>query len=193
MATTSTMLPLGTELPAFKLIDVRSGEVMSADDFTQSAMVVMFICNHCPYVKLIQQGLVSFGNDYASKPVDIVGIASNDATAYPEDGPEDLARVADALGYAFPILYDESQEVARSFTAACTPDFFVFDSDRRLAYRGQFDGARPGNGVDVTGESLRAAVDALIGAKTVPVEQRPSMGCSIKWRADGMTIGRGPG
>jgi peroxiredoxin len=183
------MLPLGTELPAFKLTDVRSGEVMSSDDFTQSAMVVMFICNHCPYVKLIQQGLVSFGHDYAERSVDILGIASNDAGAYPEDGPEDLAKVADNLGYVFPILYDESQEVARTFTAACTPDFFVFDSDRRLAYRGQFDGARPGNGVDVTGESLRAAVDALIGGVDVPADQRPSMGCSIKWKAEGLSIG----
>lgn len=193
MAATSTMLPLGTELPAFKLIDVRSGHVLSSDDFTQSALVVMFICNHCPYVKLIQQGLVSFGNDYAEKPVDIAGVASNDASAYPEDGPDELARIADQLGYTFPVLYDESQEVARAFTAACTPDFFVFDSDRRLAYRGQFDGARPGNGVDVTGGSLRAAVDALMAGAAIAAEQRPSMGCSIKWKADGMTIGRGSG
>jgi peroxiredoxin len=193
MAATSTMLPLGTELPSFKLTDVRSGDAMSADDFTQPALVVMFICNHCPYVKLIQRGLADFGNDYADKPVDLVGIASNDASAYPEDGPDELAKVAHQMGYTFPVLYDESQEVARAFTAACTPDFFVFDRDRRLVYRGQFDGARPGNGVDVTGESLRAALDALISGNALSVEQRPSMGCSIKWKADGMTIGRGSG
>ncbi len=189
MAATSTMLPLGTELPSFKLTDVRSGDQISSDDFGQQTLVVMFICNHCPYVKLIQQGLASFGKDYDGKPVEIVGIASNDASAHPEDGPDELAEVADQLGYVFPILYDESQEVARAFTAACTPDFFVFDRDHRLAYRGQFDCARPGNGIDVTGESLRAAVDALIGGEDVSVEQRPSMGCSIKWKAEGLSIG----
>lgn len=189
MAATSTMLPLGTELPSFKLPDVRTGDLVSSDDFRHEAVVIMFICNHCPYVKLIQQGLVSFGRDYEGMPVDIVGVASNDAGAYPEDAPEELARVANQLGYVFPILYDESQDVAKAFTAACTPDFFVFDSDRKLAYRGQFDGARPGNGVEVTGESLRTALDAIIAGSAVSTEQRPSMGCSIKWRSEGLAIG----
>ncbi|MEX0699361.1 MAG: thioredoxin family protein [Acidimicrobiia bacterium] len=188
MAATSTMLPLGTELPAFKLTDVRTGEQVSSDDLGQHALVVMFICNHCPYVKLIQQGLVQFGLDYEDKAVDIVGVASNDALTHPEDGPEELARVADELGYRFPLLYDETQEVARAFTAACTPDFFLFDSDRRLVYRGQFDDARPSNGVEVTGKDLRRAIDTLISGEAVPAEQRPSMGCSIKWKSEGLSI-----
>jgi peroxiredoxin len=188
MAATSTMLPLGTELPAFKLTDVRTGEQVSSDDLGQHALVVMFICNHCPYVKLIQQGLVQFGLDYEDKAVDIVGVASNDALTHPEDGPKELARVADELGYRFPLLYDETQEVARAFTAACTPDFFLFDSDRRLVYRGQFDDARPSNGVEVTGKDLRRAIDTLISGEAVPAEQRPSMGCSIKWKSEGLSI-----
>jgi peroxiredoxin len=188
MAATSTMLPLGTELPAFKLTDVRTGEQVSSDDLGQHALVVMFICNHCPYVKLIQQGLVQFGLDYEDKAVDIVGVASNDALTHPEDGPEELARVADELGYRFPLLYDETQEVARAFTAACTPDFFLFDADRRLVYRGQFDDARPSNGLEVTGQDLRRAVDTIISGEAVPAEQRPSMGCSIKWKSEGLSI-----
>ena len=133
----------------------------------------------------VTTGLAALGKDYERSDVAIVGIASNDASAYPEDAPEELARVAHQLGYSFPVLYDEDQEAARAFTAACTPDFFLFDSDRSLVYRGQFGGARPNNGVDVTGESLRAAIDALLSDQAVPTDQLPSLGCSIKWKSDG--------
>jgi hypothetical protein len=182
------MLPLGTELPHFRLEDVRTREEVSSKEFDQPALLVMFICNHCPYVKLIQPGLVALGRDYQERPLAILAVASNDALLYPEDGPDELARVAGELGHQFPVLYDETQEVARAFTAACTPDFFLFDADRRLAYRGQFDDARPGNGRAVTGASLREAIEAILAGEPAPREQRPSMGCSIKWRAEGIAI-----
>ncbi|MGH8927933.1 MAG: thioredoxin family protein [Acidimicrobiia bacterium] len=186
------MLPLGTELPSFKLTDVRTGEVVGADDFAGNPLLVIFLCVHCPYVKRIQEGLARLGRDYAGTSLGIVGIASNDASTYPEDAPESQAKVADDVGYAFPVLYDETQEVARAFTAACTPDFFMFNGDHRLVYRGQFDGARPSNNVPVTGESVRAAIQALLDGKTVGSDQMPSMGCSIKWKAEasGLRIGR---
>lgn len=193
MATASTMLPLGTKVPDFSLPDVRSASTVSVGDFTQKGLLVMFICNHCPYVKLVQPGLVSLGNDYEDSDLAIVAIAPNDAIAYPDDSPDEMARVADELGYAFPVLYDESQEVARAFTAACTPDFFLFDPDRALVYRGQFDGARPGNGVPVTGESLRTAIEALLSDQPMPKDQFPSLGCSIKWkneRAESLSLGK---
>ncbi|HEY7705353.1 MAG TPA: thioredoxin family protein, partial [Acidimicrobiia bacterium] len=158
MAIASTMLALGTELPAFTLPDVRSGGTVATDDLKGDALLVMFICNHCPYVKRIMSGLAQFGRDYEGSGLDIVAVASNDATTHPEDSPDELAKVADRNGYVFPVLYDESQDVARAFSAACTPDFFLFDSDRKLVYRGQFDSARPSNEVEVTGEDLRAAV-----------------------------------
>ncbi len=182
MAVQSTMLPLGTPAPAFDLTDTVSGEVVSLDGLTGQAVVVMFICNHCPYVKHVQRGLVEFGNDYAEKDVSIVGIGSNDAKNYPDDGPDQLGSVARKLGYSFPVLYDESQEVALAYTAACTPDFFVFGPDRTLAYRGRFDDSRPNSGIPVTGRDLRAAVDAILAGVDVPSEQYPSMGCSIKWK-----------
>jgi hypothetical protein len=141
---------------------------------------------HCPYVKRIQHGLGAFGKDYENTELRIVGIASNDVASYPEDAPENQARVAAEVGITFPILYDEDQAVAAAFTAACTPDFFLFDADQELVYRGQFDGARPSNEVEVTGESLRAAVDAVLAGDEVAVEQRPSLGCSIKWKSDGL-------
>lgn len=190
MATTSTMLPLGTQLPDFALPDVRTGAILASSTIGEPAMLVAFICNHCPYVKLIQSGLAALGRDYRAAPVAIAAIASNDAVTHPDDRPEELARVADEVGYPFPVLYDETQEVARAFTAACTPDFFLFDADRRLYYRGQFDGARPGNGVEVTGASVRAALDALLNGQPAPAEQIPSMGCSIKWKTGGLAIGR---
>ncbi len=183
MAVSSTMLPLGTAAPVFSLIDTVSGATVSLGDLTGNVLVVMFICNHCPYVKHIRSGLVSLGEDYEGTDVDVVGIASNDAVTYPDDGPEQLAVVARESGYRFPVLYDETQEVAKAYTAACTPDFFVFDSERRLAYRGQFDSSRPNTDTPVTGTDLRAAVEALRAGTAVTDEQRPSLGCSIKWAA----------
>jgi peroxiredoxin len=183
MAVASTMLELGTPAPDFTLTDVVTGDSLSRDDFGGVALVVMFICNHCPYVQHVQDGLAAFGRDYRDADVSIVAVSSNDATAYPDDAPESLAKVAEAKGYAFPLLYDASQEVAKAYGAACTPDFFVFGPDRTLVYRGQFDGSRPGNDVPVTGESLRAAVDAILAGEPVPADQRPSLGCSIKWKS----------
>lgn len=182
MAVESTMLPLGTAAPSFSLTDTVSGDVISLDGLTGKALVVMFICNHCPYVKHVQHGLVEFGNDYAGKDVSIVGIGSNDAVNYPDDGPEQLGAVARQYGYSFPVLYDETQEVARAYTAACTPDFFVFGPDRTLVYRGRFDESRPNSGVPVTGRDLRSAVDAVLAGDAMTSEQFPSMGCSIKWK-----------
>ena len=192
MAATSTMLALGTALPAFKLVDVRTAGAVGSDDFAGRPLLVVFICVHCPYIKRIQDGLAQFGRDYAQTDLAIVGIASNDTDAYPEDGPENQARVADEIGYPFPVLYDETQEVAMAFTAACTPDFFLFGPDHRLVYRGQFDTARPSNDVPVTGASLRAAADSVLKGAPVPIDQIPSIGCSIKWRSEtsGLSIGR---
>jgi thiol-disulfide isomerase/thioredoxin len=188
VATASTMLALGTELPAFFLRDVRTGGTVAADDLKGEAALVMFICNHCPYVKRIMSGLAQFGRDYEGSGLDIVAISSNDVNSHPEDSPAELARVSELNGYVFPVLYDEDQDVARAFSAACTPDFFLFDGNRRLVYRGQFDSARPSNEVEVTGEDLRVAVDAVLGGKAVTEDQRPSLGCSIKWKTDEITI-----
>ncbi|CAN5277777.1 thioredoxin family protein [soil metagenome] len=186
MATASTMLPLGTELPAFELPDVRTGRPLASASFDGHPLLVVFLCVHCPYVKRIQEGLGVFGKDYENSELKIVGVAANDVNSHPEDAPENQARVAAAAGITFPIVYDEDQSVAAAFTAACTPDFYLFDLDHKLAYRGQFDGARPSNDVEVTGESLRAAVDALLAGGEVPAEQRPSLGCSIKWKSEGL-------
>lgn len=182
MAVESTMLPLGTKAPDFELTDTVSGDVIALNGLTGKAVVVMFLCNHCPYVKHIQHGLVEFGNDYADEDVALVGIGSNDAVNYPDDAPEHLGAVAREYGYAFPVLYDETQEVALAYTAACTPDFFVFGPDRTLAYRGRFDESRPNSDVPVTGRDLRAAVDAVLSGEEVGGTQYPSMGCSIKWK-----------
>ena len=179
--TLSTMLPLGTPAPDFSLTDTVTGNTVSIGGCTGKALVVMFICNHCPFVIHIQDGLVSFGNDYRDADVSMVGISANDAKKYPGDAPDKLADMARRKGYAFPYLYDETQEVAKSYTAACTPDFFVFDSDRALVYRGQFDSARPSNSIPVTGSDLRAAVEAVLADQEVSPVQRPSIGCNIKW------------
>ena len=179
--TLSTMLPLGTPAPDFSLTDTVTGNTVSIGDCTGKALVVMFICNHCPFVIHIQDGLVSFGNDYRDADVSMVGISANDAKKYPGDAPDKLADMARRKGYAFSYLYDETQEVAKSYTAACTPDFFVFDSDRTLVYRGQFDSARPSNSISVTGSDLRAAVEAVLADQEVSPVQRPSIGCNIKW------------
>lgn len=177
------MLELGAEAPDFALPDVVSGKTVRRDDLRgQKALLVMFICTHCPFVKHVERGLASFGSDYTGKPVSIVAISSNDAENYPDDSPAGLKRQAQTMGFNFPYLYDESQAVARAYHAACTPDLFLFDSNLKLVYRGQFDSSRPGNGKPVTGEDLRAAIDAVIAGKPVSADQRPSIGCNIKWK-----------
>jgi peroxiredoxin len=182
--TESTMLELGTEAPDFALTDVVTGKTVKRDDLRgQKALLVMFICTHCPYVKHVEKGLAALGADYEGKPVNIVAISSNDADMYPDDGPAGLKEQAQTMGFRFPYLYDETQAVARAYDAACTPDFFLFDGDLRLVYRGQFDGSRPGNGVPVTGEDLRGAIDAVLAGRAIPAQQRPSIGCNIKWKA----------
>lgn len=182
--TESTMLTLGTAAPEFALTDVVSGKIMRRDDFKDSnALLVLFICAHCPFVKHIERELAQFGKDYAGKPLAIVAISSNDAVAYPADNPDGLKQQAEAFGFTFPYLYDETQAVAKAYDAVCTPDVFLFDKDRKLAYRGQFDASRPGNGVPVTGDDLRAAADAVLAGKSAPEDQKPSIGCNIKWKA----------
>jgi peroxiredoxin len=181
--TESTMLELGTTAPDFALTDVVTGKTVRRDDFRgQKALLAMFICTHCPYVKHVEKGLAALGMDYDGEPVSIVAIGSNDAKTYPDDSPAGLKRQAETMGFLFPYLYDESQGVAHAYKAACTPDFFLFDGDFKLVYRGQFDGSRPGNGAPVTGEDLRAAIDLVLAGKQVPVDQRPSIGCNIKWK-----------
>jgi peroxiredoxin len=182
MAATSTMISLGTPAPFFKLPDVH-GKTVSLGDFkTAPALLVIFMCNHCPYVKHVQKALVSLIKEYQAKGVAVVGISANDPASHPEDGPQAMVKEAKAAGYTFPYLYDESQEVAKAYRAACTPDFFLFDKQRKLVYRGQMDSSRPGNNVPITGTDLRHALDAVLAGKAVPAEQRPSMGCSIKWK-----------
>ncbi len=183
MAVTSTMLPLGTEAPDFGLPDAVSGEIVSLASFAPAkALVVMFICNHCPYVKHVADQLVALGEEFAGTDVALVAISANDPVAYPDDAPEKLAAEAQERGYRFPYLFDATQEVAKAYTAACTPDFFVFGPDRTLVYRGRLDESRPGTSVPVTGAELRAAIEAVRNDQPVAEEQYPSMGCNIKWR-----------
>ncbi|HWB01153.1 MAG TPA: thioredoxin family protein [Pirellulales bacterium] len=180
--TPSTMLPLGTKAPAFKLQNV-DGKQVSLDDFAAApALLVMFICNHCPFVKHIAAELARLGNDYQPRGAAIVAIQSNDVAGYPDDAPDKMVAEAKARGYTFPYLYDSTQEVAKAYHAACTPDFFLFDKNRALVYRGQLDSSRPDNGIPVTGADLRAALDALLAGKPVAAEQRASIGCNIKWK-----------
>jgi len=181
--TPSTMLPLGTAAPDFRLPDTNGKTVSLADFKNAPALVVVFMCNHCPYVKLIREGLAKFGRDCQAKGAAIVGINANDAANYPADSPAKMREEAAAAGYTFPYLYDESQSVAKAYRAACTPDIFLFDAQQKLIYRGQFDDARPGNGVAVTGKDLRAALDAVLAGKSVPAKQTPSIGCNIKWKS----------
>ncbi|MBX2968995.1 MAG: thioredoxin family protein [Cyclobacteriaceae bacterium] len=182
-ATPSTMVSLGTPAPAFTLTDVVSGEPISIPHHSgKTATVIMFICNHCPYVKHINQALVKLANDYQHHGITFIAISSNDATKYPEDGPEKMREMARYLKCPFPYLYDETQEVARAFDAACTPDFFVYNSNLKLAYRGQFDDSRSGNNIPVTGHDLRQALDSLVSGKPVPEQQKASIGCNIKWK-----------
>ncbi|HZQ46386.1 MAG TPA: thioredoxin family protein [Verrucomicrobiae bacterium] len=181
--TPSTMLPLGTSAPDFRLPDT-NGKIVSPADFKNaSALLVVFMCNHCPYVKLIRPGLAQLGRDYQPKGVAMVGINSNDAVKYPADSPAQMKEEVRSAGYTFPYLYDETQSAAKAYRAACTPDIYLFDCGQKLVYRGQFDGSRPGNGVPVTGKDLRAALDAVLSGKPVAKEQTPSIGCNIKWKS----------
>lgn len=182
MVATSTMLPLGTTAPAFSLPST-DGPTLALEDLAGTpALLVAFLCNHCPYVRHVQEGFAALASEYQDRGVMVVGIASNDWERYPDDAPARLAAQKDVAGFTFPYLIDESQEVAKTHRAACTPDFYVFGADRALAYRGRMDGSRPGSGIPVTGEDLRAALDAVLAGQPVPGEQYPSMGCSIKWR-----------
>jgi peroxiredoxin len=182
--TESMMLDLGTQAPSFALPDVVSGKTITLDPFAdKKALLVMFICRHCPYVKHVQHELAKLGSGYAGKSVGILAISSNDAVAYPDDAPQNLRQMALELDFRFPYCYDETQDAARSFHAVCTPDFFVFDQDRRLAYRGRLDDSRPRSSDPVTGNELRAAIEAVLDDRAVDPNQRPSMGCNIKWRS----------
>jgi len=181
--TASTMLGLGTRAPDFSLPDVTTRKQISLSALgDKKALLVMFICRHCPYVKHVQEELARLGKDYADKDLGIVAISSNDAEKYPDDAPESLRQMAQDLNFTFPFCYDESQNVAKDYTAACTPDFFLFDSKRQLVYRGQLDDSRPGNNKPVTGRDLRAAINAVLADRPVSREQTPSVGCNIKWK-----------
>lgn len=189
MAFSSTMLTLGTSAPGFSLPDVTSGRTVSLADFSEKrALLVMFICAHCPYVVHVQPELARIARDYAEQSVGIVAITANDTAQYPQDAPEPTAAMAREAGFTFPVLFDETQAVAKAYTAACTPDFFLFDADRRLVYRGQIDSSRPGRGPErpgsgaLDGADLRAALHAVLAGSPLNPEQRPSIGCNIKWK-----------
>lgn len=180
--TPSTMLPLGTSAPDFELPNV-DGQVVTLKDFNVGKpLLVMFICNHCPFVIHLADALADFAKEYQAKGLSVVGISSNDVEGYPADSPELMAEEAKQRGYVFPYLYDESQGVAKAYNAACTPDFFLFDKELKLAYRGQFDSSRPDSGVTPTGADMRAACDALLAGDSAPEDQTPSLGCNIKWK-----------
>lgn len=181
--TESTMLPLGQVAPFFSLLDVISGNTVTLEEVKSDiATVIVFSCNHCPYVKHIQEGFVQLVGDYQSKGISFVVINSNDVASYPDDSPEKMKEVAIQFNYTFPYLFDETQEIAKAYRAACTPDFYIFDRNLCCVYRGQLDGSRPGNGVPVTGESIRLALDCILSNSPVMTEQQPSSGCNIKWR-----------
>lgn len=181
--TPSTMLELGTKAPDFDLPDTAGKRVKLADFADKPVLLVAFICNHCPYVKHIREGFAALAKEYQAKGVAVVGISSNDVKSHPDDSPAKMAEEAKLAGYTFPYVYDESQSVAKAYRAACTPDLYVFDKDRRLVYRGQLDSSRPGNGIPVSGEDLRAALDAALAGKPPIANQMPSIGCNIKWKA----------
>jgi peroxiredoxin len=181
--TPSRMVPLGTKAPNFSLPDVVSEKKVSLETFTgKKALLVMFVCRHCPYVQHVKKELAKLGKDYAQKSVGIVAISSNDVSKYPDDAPTRLKEMAEELGFNFSLCYDESQDVAKSYSATCTPDFFLFDQSRNLVYRGQLDDSRPDNGKPVNGRDLRNAVDAVLSGQPVSANQKPSMGCNIKWK-----------
>ena len=181
--TPSTMLPLGTQAPSFELPNVDGSTVRLADFRGAPAALVIFMCNHCPFVKHVAAGLADLAREYQARGVAVVGISSNDVTSHPADSPEQMVAEVEQRGYTFPYLYDETQEVAKAYRAACTPDFYVFDKDQKLVYRGQMDASRPDSGIPVTGQDLRAALDAVLAGKKVPEPQKPSIGCNIKWKA----------
>ncbi len=181
--TPSTMRALGSLAPDFSLPEVSTGKTVSLAAFRGRPLLVIFLSRHCPYVKHVVGQLASLGHDYSKRGVGVVGISSNDIVGYPDDSPAKLAEMARTHGIEFPILFDESQETAKAYRAACTPDYFLYDAEHRLVYRGQLDSSRPGSSIPVTGEDLRAALDALVAGKPVPQNQVPSMGCNIKWRA----------
>lgn len=184
VAVPSVMLTLGTQLPDFTLTDAVTGRPVSPAEFAdRNALLVMFICNHCPYVKHVLAEITSVAGDYLTKNVGIVAISSNDVDAYPADAPGEMRKLARSQGWAFPYVFDEAQEIARVFQAACTPDFYVFDRSRKLVYRGQLDDSRPSNDVPVTGRDLRDALDAVLAGAEVSADQKPSIGCNIKWKA----------
>jgi len=186
-AVQSNMLPLGTLAPAFQLPDFEGKLVSSADFKTAPALVVAFICAHCPFVKHVREQFARYAREYQAKGLAVVAINSNDIETYRQDGPQGMAEEAKSVGYTFPYLLDESQQVAKAYQAACTPDFYLFDSTQRLVYRGQFDASRPSNGVPVTGADLRAATDAVLARAPVSQDQRPSIGCNIKWKPRNVT------
>jgi peroxiredoxin len=182
VATASTMVRLGTKAVDFSLPDAGGKTVSLADFESAPALVVIFMCNHCPYVKHVADQLAALAREYQQRGVAVVGVNSNDFESYPDDAPERMAEEAQRRGYTFPYLVDQTQEVARAYQAACTPDFYVFDRERRLVYRGQMDSSRPGNGIPVSGEDLRNALDAVLAGRPVAKQQRPSLGCNIKWK-----------
>lgn len=183
MAVTSVMLSLGTPASSFSLPDVVTGRTYSLDSFAGKAgLLVMFLCRHCPYVQHVQHGIAKLGQDYRDTGLGIIGISSNDPVHYPDDAPDRLKEMATRLDFTFPFCFDETQEVAKAYKAACTPDFYLFDRERRLVYRGQLDDSRPGNNKPVTGRDLRTAIDAVLAGKPVDANQKPSIGCSIKWK-----------
>lgn len=181
--TLSNMLPLGTKAPDFKLLDTVSGKVLSLEELkSDKATVIMFICNHCPFVKHVDEGIVALAKDYQVRGVSFIGISSNDVDNYPKDSPGFMKMEAENVGYTFPYLYDETQDIAKAYSAACTPDFYIFDANLKCVYRGQFDNSRPGNGLPITGHDMRNALDALLKDKKVEQSQTPSVGCGIKWK-----------
>ena len=181
--TASTMLPLGTSAPDFSLKNAVDGSTVSLNNFTdKSGLLVIFMCNHCPFVIHLRSDLAKFAKEYQDNGLAIVGMSPNDVKNYPQDGPDKMQDEAKSAGYTFPYLFDETQSVAKAYSAACTPDFFLFDADRRLVYRGQFDDSRPSNDIEVTGADLRAAIDAVLAGTPVSERQKPSIGCNIKWK-----------
>src|SRR5215510_15571749 len=183
MAIASVMLPLGTPAPAFALRDVVSSQIYSLDSFIgKTALLVMFICRHCPYVAHVEHEIAKIGRNYVDTGLGIIGISSNDPIQYPDDAPPRLKEMAERLGFTFPLYFDEKQDIAKAYQATCTPDFYLFDQERQLVYRGQLDDSRPGNNKPVTGRDLRAAIDAVLAGKPVDSNQKASIGCSIKWK-----------
>ncbi|MEX2288350.1 MAG: thioredoxin family protein [Planctomycetaceae bacterium] len=181
--TASTMLALGTKAPDFSLPNIDGKTVSLADFADRKGLLVIFMCNHCPFVIHLRKALAGFGREYQPKGLAVVGISANDVATHPDDSPQKMAEEAKSAGYTFPYLYDETQKVAKAYGAACTPDFYLFDKNRHLVYRGQFDDSRPESGIPVTGADMRAAADAVLAGKKVPEKQKPSIGCNIKWKS----------